>query len=295
MGEDLCLNWVILEEYKTEIESSDLDERRNVLLAEVDLASPEILKHYYNEKDEDIPEDIEEMKRQHKMMINNFFNSLNYRDVSWINHKGDRLYITGGMSYGDLPTDSCSTFEDFNYISPEILGKAKIKCKKNAEAKLKEIEEQLKQKDKLKDIKGKAKFFLFDQNNSGGHFDRDKDVCENVIIEAYSIEDANLRADNFGIYFDGCSQGMDCSCCGDRWSKLWDKEDGTEEPMISGDKVREHFSNGFYDEQVIIHYLNGTKERIIFKTSKDCPKHEWEQQYDIGKQCKICHKWENEK
>jgi hypothetical protein len=59
-------------------------------------------------------------------------------------------------------------------------------------------------------------FFKFDQNNSGGHFSCDDKVCHRVIIEATNTTDADDKAGELGVYFEGCDRGMDCSCCGDR-------------------------------------------------------------------------------
>ncbi len=167
------------------------------------------------------------------------------------------------------------------------------KQKQIAEEKIKEIDVKL---EKKKNLNGKRKpmFFTFRQNNSGGHFVEDEDVCENVIVEAHSPEDANLRADDIGIYFDGCEQGLDCSCCGDRWNEIYEDEKGTEIPMIYGKDVTKIYA-GMYSSKVIIHHLDGTKKEIIFKTEKDCPKHKWKQKYDIGRQCEICGKWEDKK
>lgn len=61
------------------------------------------------------------------------------------------------------------------------------------------------------------KLYEFSQNNSGGFFEVDDFVCHRVIIEAENAEEANKIALNMGIYFDGCSIGVDCNCCGDRW------------------------------------------------------------------------------
>lgn len=166
------------------------------------------------------------------------------------------------------------------------------KQKETAKKRVKELEEQIKKKKSLKS-KGESKFFNFNQNNSGGHFEDDKDVCEDVIIEAYSPEDANLRADNFGIYFNGCNQGLDCSCCGDRWSEVWDDNKGTNKPEIYGKDVFKIYGESFR-WKCIIHYLNGKRKKVIFKTSKDCKKHKWKQQYDIGRKCEQCHIWESE-
>jgi hypothetical protein len=62
-----------------------------------------------------------------------------------------------------------------------------------------------------------TKFYEFSQNNSGGHFDVDENVCHRVIIEATNERHSISIAKEIGIYFDGCAIGVDCSCCGDRW------------------------------------------------------------------------------
>jgi len=63
----------------------------------------------------------------------------------------------------------------------------------------------------------KTNFYEFSQNNSGGSFDVDNDVCRRLFIEATNAEQANRIAQDLGVYFNGCDSGMDCSCCGDRW------------------------------------------------------------------------------
>lgn len=61
------------------------------------------------------------------------------------------------------------------------------------------------------------KLYEFIQNNSGGVFDVDDKVCHIVYIEAESAEEANRKAVELGIYFNGVEGGYDCDCCGDRW------------------------------------------------------------------------------
>lgn len=65
-------------------------------------------------------------------------------------------------------------------------------------------------------------FYEFQQNNSGGSFTiSEKDgIGQIVIIEAKDYREANERAEEIGLYFDGCYKGLDCSCCGDRLKKL---------------------------------------------------------------------------
>ena len=74
-------------------------------------------------------------------------------------------------------------------------------------------------------------FYLFVQNNSGGsfHIDAEQGIGVNVAFEANSEEEAIERAKNV-IYFDGVSKGIDCGCCGDRWSACtWDEAETVEE------------------------------------------------------------------
>lgn len=62
------------------------------------------------------------------------------------------------------------------------------------------------------------KWYRFRQNNSGGHFILNDKVCAEIYIEAESPAVANRKAEDIGIYFDGVNKGIDCECCGDRWS-----------------------------------------------------------------------------
>src|SRR5688572_2492456 len=64
-------------------------------------------------------------------------------------------------------------------------------------------------------------FFWYRQNNSGGSFrwNHDAGITVNVIIEADSPREADVKAEQIGLYFDGVNAGLDCSCCGDRWRR----------------------------------------------------------------------------
>ena len=68
---------------------------------------------------------------------------------------------------------------------------------------------------KKADIKG---FYEFTQNNSGGSFTTDKNLCHRLFIEAESEGEAISKAEDLGCYWNGCESGSDCDCCGDRWS-----------------------------------------------------------------------------
>jgi hypothetical protein len=64
---------------------------------------------------------LEQARSDMKELVEEFFNSLEYRDVGCFEHKGDTIYITGGMSWGDMPTDSTTTFNGMMYLPQKIL------------------------------------------------------------------------------------------------------------------------------------------------------------------------------
>lgn len=69
------------------------------------------------------------------------------------------------------------------------------------------------------------KWFEFKQNNSGGYFKVDDKVCNRLFIEAEDFDEAVYKAEELGCYWNGVSEGIDCPCCGDRWSKYNDEVD----------------------------------------------------------------------
>lgn len=97
-------------------------------------------------------------------------------------------------------------------------------------------------------------FYTYRQNNSGGnfHIKPTDGICEYVIIEANSADDANERAEDIGLYFDGCRSGYDCKCCGDRWHSA-DEYEATEQPERYGNLVEEKEGHN-----IAVHYLDGT-------------------------------------
>lgn len=103
------------------------------------------------------------------------------------------------------------------------------------------------------------RFFCYRQNNSGGSFHRSEDYDVVTIVPGTSSEDADRRAEELGIYFDGCSSDRDCSCCGDRWSRSY--EDGDEEPLVYG-QTPEAYVAGQFSRPVIIHYPDGSRRRV---------------------------------
>lgn len=99
-------------------------------------------------------------------------------------------------------------------------------------------------------------FFCFNQNNSGGSFafDEKSGLTHYVVIEAANQSSANARAELIGIYFNGCDDGQDCPCCGDRWSEAWD--DGKDSPAASVGYTPSTFWMKS-DKEMAVHYLDG--------------------------------------
>ena len=112
-----------------------------------------------------------------------------------------------------------------------------------------------------------TKFWTFRQNNSGGSFDFNKErgISVEVIIEANTADEASARAQDIGLYFDGCANGQDCPCCGDRWydSTSYDKGDPAPShyntPIILNQPMpKTDFGHKWMDgAEGYIHYLDG--------------------------------------
>lgn len=116
-------------------------------------------------------------------------------------------------------------------------------------------------------------FFCFNQNNTGGSWQFEEgQISHFVLIEADSATQANAKAEDIGIYFDGCESGRDCSCCGNRWYKVH-KNEGTNKPMIYDQDV----SGGVYTSDYLwmgknpegyIHYANGETVAVVGRSEK---------------------------
>jgi len=110
-------------------------------------------------------------------------------------------------------------------------------------------------------------YWTFTQNNSGGSFDYDEDrgITHFVIIEADSRDEAISRAEEIGIYFDGCDKGIDCCCCGDRWHEPFHDE-GSPFPEVYGDDVRKQSGATLWatwmkpGREIVIHPKSGSLE-----------------------------------
>jgi hypothetical protein len=61
--------------------------------------------------------EIGEQKAVLKHIVDEFFSCLGYRDVASFTHKGDVIFVTGGMSWGEEPTDSAVKFWKFTALT----------------------------------------------------------------------------------------------------------------------------------------------------------------------------------
>lgn len=80
-------------------------------------------------------------------------------------------------------------------------------------------------------------YYEFCQNNSGGVFDHDPEegIGYSVYVEARDPTDANRRAEDIGLYFEGCDTGRDCRCCGNRWSRAEPGDEESVAPLAATD------------------------------------------------------------
>ena len=70
-------------------------------------------------------------------------------------------------------------------------------------------------------------WYEYRQNNSGGVY---CGPAINVFIEATNEDVAAALAERLGVYFDGCSTGADCDCCGDRWYRAYNGDEEKPKP-----------------------------------------------------------------
>lgn len=112
----------------------------------------------------------------------------------------------------------------------------------------------------MRDVKVSFKWWVFDQNNSGGYFIQNDDVTHYVAIQAVDVKHAQARAEDIF-----CGYSEYCDCCGERWSLDYaDEEDGTEVPEVYGTPYTE-FVKSHYRQEIILHYVDGSKEKYKFK------------------------------
>lgn len=119
-------------------------------------------------------------------------------------------------------------------------------------------------------------FYSYHQSNPGGNFDSNQP--RELFIEAKSGQEADDRASKYHVYFNGCEDGIDCNCCGDRWysnANSW-SDHGSETPILHGYEIRpdtttkdivlekpEVLTYGFdYPYDVVVYYADDTEKRL---------------------------------
>lgn len=121
-----------------------------------------------------------------------------------------------------------------------------------------------------KPMQASTKFYEWNQNNSGGSFDVDGEITHTIYIEADSYDEAEKKALDLGVYYDGCGRGLDCYCCGDRWYE----GDEVELPHYSGKETVEEVAQYVSDKygrckpDARIFYKDGNVKEIFSKKVK---------------------------
>ena len=109
-----------------------------------------------------------------------------------------------------------------------------------------------------------TRFYEFSQNNSGGFFDVDENVCHRVVIEATDADHAQRILEPMIE-----NQSGSCSCCGDRWT------------AYDADVIDlSHWKEKGYPVSVYSHYNDA--EARWFKLYGDLPRIEeptWQKKY----------------
>ena len=103
------------------------------------------------------------------------------------------------------------------------------------------------------------KWFLFHQNNSGGHFIVNESVAHDVFVQATTAAEAVRRAGEIGLD----PYESYCSCCGTRWSLDYvEDSDGTNQPMKYG-KLYSETAKGWFKDEGRLHFIDGHIE-VVF-------------------------------
>jgi hypothetical protein len=97
-----------------------------------------------------------------------------------------------------------------------------------------------------------ALWYEFDQNNSGGYFERDDFVSDVVFVQAM---DSDQAKDIMNEMVDKADAWNYCDCCGERWS-FWNVE-GYEVPTRYDRPVTEGVDLFSKDGYMLFHGLNG--------------------------------------
>lgn len=122
MGADLLIAIVIV---KT---GTNLHESKTKMLNKVENLTHEDIKNayttfldYYGDVDKIDLVSAKELISDTIVDLLSTIDNTHHRELTYIEHKGDTIYITGGMSWGDSPTDLYDIFSRFSSLPPSLL------------------------------------------------------------------------------------------------------------------------------------------------------------------------------
>lgn len=71
--------------------------------------------------EDSLPDDVKKIRKDVIDCIREFFEAIDSRDVTLFSLGNSRMILTGGMSWGDAPTDSYDVICRFNELPDELL------------------------------------------------------------------------------------------------------------------------------------------------------------------------------
>lgn len=155
MGADFCFSWIgikkedeptlkeklykAIDNFKIPELSSDnkqkilnnLQDTKSNHFQEFNYFWEECLYNEVNDEGYPVGEDgnvitLGEARDKMKEVVDEVIDNLYLRDMGTIEFKGYKLFISGGMSWGDEPTQSYKSLNDFNLLPQDILKEAGI-------------------------------------------------------------------------------------------------------------------------------------------------------------------------
>lgn len=146
MGADMCLGWFAIDEKKNNEKDlkqikeklivaidklglkdyediQDSLDNMTVSIEDVEIQEDDLRKAILNKIDKDSKKmaEINKVKIVYKKIVEDVFDGIGNRDVTWINHKGDILFVSGGMSWGDAPTEGYTNFNNLTSLPIKVL------------------------------------------------------------------------------------------------------------------------------------------------------------------------------
>jgi len=126
MGSDFVMGYVVIPIRKCE-DFERVRKKLRTALKKHTITQEEADAYYEPLTGEDAPKDMKEVRKEFANAINEGIKALQgRRDVTFIEHKGDRIYTTGGMSWGDDPTEAYRIFENLLRLPQKILKASKV-------------------------------------------------------------------------------------------------------------------------------------------------------------------------